>query len=208
MKKCIIIGAGDFFEHYISPSSDDFVIAADGGLLHAQNHNIHVDLLLGDMDSLNGKTKFPNMLLLPVEKDDTDTLAAIRYGIKKGFTEFHIYGGTGGRLDHTLANIQCLTFLAKQGMRGFLYAKNQIITAIANTSIRFSDASIGTVSVFATDGNAVGVSETGLKYSLNNAVVSTDFPIGVSNSFVGENAEISVKDGTLTIVYPNEAEAL
>lgn len=203
-KRCIIVGAGGNAPPQKSDiRPDDFVIAADGGYLKCKELGIFPDLAVGDWDSLGAAPSDCPTAVLPEEKDDTDTLAAIRKGLDNGCEEFHIYFGTGGkRFDHTVANMQCLVFLSKQNRRGYLYDENAVITAITNTSVRFPETAKGGISIFAADGTAQGVTETGLKYSLENALVTSDFPIGVSNSFTGQPSKITVTDGTLYIIFP------
>lgn len=202
MKKCIIIGAGSGAPPEKSAlSPNDFVIAADGGYSICKKLGITPSLAVGDWDSLGEAPTDCPTAVLPVEKDDTDTLAAIRIGLDKGCTEFHIYFGTGGRFDHTIANMQCLVFLSKQNRKGFLYGENTVITAITNTSAEFPKTAAGDISIFAADGTAKGVTESGLKYTLNDAIVTSDFPIGVSNSFTGQPSKITVTNGTLYIIY-------
>lgn len=205
MKKCVIIGAGSFFGGLPEIGAEDFVIAADGGYRHCTELGITPSLAVGDWDSLKARPDCCPCADLPVEKNDTDTLAAIRIGIERGFEEFHIFGGTGGRTDHTFANMQCLVFLAKQGKIGFLHGEREIITAIADRAVCFSGNADGDISVFSADGAAQGVFETGLKYSLDNAEVTSDFPIGVSNSFIGKDSRIEVRKGSLYIFFPVSA---
>lgn len=202
MKKCVIIGAGTFYGHLPALAEDDYIIAADGGYKYCKACGITPDLVIGDFDSLGKKPGNCPFMQLPVEKNDTDTLAAIRLGLKEKYERFHIIAGTGGRIDHTLANMQCLTFLSNKGKAGFLYDEKNIITAITDSSIVFPENAAGTVSVFAAGDTAKGVTERGLKYSLSNADLTNDFPLGVSNSFKGMRSKISVKNGTLYVVFP------
>lgn len=204
MKKCVIFAGGTDFGAAPAVSSEDFVIAADGGYSACVKRGIIPDLAVGDWDSL-GDTKINcERVDLPVDKDDTDTLAAIRIGIERGFREFHILCGTGGRIDHTIANMQCLVFLAKRGKRGFLYDDGSVVTAVSEGEIRFAASARGGVGVFAAEGTAYGVTIEGLKYTLDNAVMTADFPVGVSNSFIGQESVVAVKKGTLYVVFPTE----
>lgn len=206
MKRCFIIAAGDR-DCFIPPVSEkDYVIAADRGFELCEEMGIEPNLAVGDWDSLTCPPEGCPTVNLPVEKDDTDTLAAIKIGLEKGYEEFHILFGTGGkRIDHTFANMQCLLYLSKRGKKGYLYFKESVITAVTNGFLRFLNNVQGDLAIFAADGTAHGVYEKGLKYSLNNADVSCDFPIGVSNSFTGQASEISVKDGSLYVIFPKEA---
>lgn len=202
--KCYITGAGTHYEHDIFfPSENDIVIAADGGYLFNSTHNIKTDIIIGDFDSMplvNSQNE--EIIKLDPVKDETDMLCAINKGIERGFENFHIFGGTGGRTDHTIANIQCLTYLAQNNMKGFIYTENEIMTVIHNSSICFDASMKGYISVFSLDTESKGVTETGMKYSIDNYTMKNNFPIGVSNEFTGKNSSISVLDGTLLIVYP------
>ena len=174
--ECYIIGAGDFFGLREIPDDSDYVIAADAGYEYCRKNNIIPDLVLGDFDSLGVAPKHPNVMQLPVEKDDTDTVFAIKTGLEKGYRHFYIYGGLGGkRSDHTIANLQSLLYLANRKARGWLFGENCVWTAIKNSSIALKGK--GNVAVFCFDGITRGVTLKGLKYELQNAVVTSDFPI-------------------------------
>lgn len=199
--ECYIIGAGDFYGFKEDPDDSDYVIAADAGYKYCREYNIIPDLVLGDFDSLGDTPEHPNIMQLPVEKDDTDTVFAIKVGLERGYKHFFIYGGLGGkRADHTIANIQSLLYLANRGGRGWLFGENCIWTVIKNSSIRLEGGE-GNVAVFCIDGRAEGVNLRGLKYELENAVISSDFPLGVSNCMDCAEAEISVADGALLVMY-------
>ncbi|MDR1569715.1 MAG: thiamine diphosphokinase, partial [Oscillospiraceae bacterium] len=178
---CHIVGAGEFYEYVIMPGADDITIAADGGYAHLTRMGVYPDAVIGDFDSLAEPPAHHRVIKLSREKDDTDMHAAIKMGLQGGYRVFRIYGGTGGRLDHTLANINSLVYLARNGARGFLYGDNIIITAICNENIMFDAGAVGIVSVFAHGGAANGVSICGLKYELDDVVLSDGVPLGVSN---------------------------
>ena len=109
---CYIFGAGSFYGLDRCPRADDFIIAADGGWLACRKTGITPDLLLGDFDSLSTQPDFPNILRVPVEKDDTDTMLAVKTGLERGETEFHIYGGMGaaGRTTPSPISRPCCTW--------------------------------------------------------------------------------------------------
>ena len=208
MKKCVIIGAGSCdtkkLNEQLVISGDDLCIAADGGLEYLMKIGITPDIVMGDMDSLETGESLGSFCVkrLPIEKDDTDMLAAIKEGLASGYERFELYGALGGRLDHTLANIQCLLYLLNRGARGVIWGDDLTVMLIKNESISFR-ADCATrgkrVSVFAFGGDAHGVSEKGLKYSLDHVTVKQEFPIGVSNEFTGEDALIEVQNGMLLI---------
>jgi thiamine pyrophosphokinase len=209
MNKCIIIGAGecntaDLKKHLII-ADGDYCIAADGGLDYLIQIGIKPNLVMGDLDSVidTDKTKAYETRVFPPEKDDTDMLLAIKEGLARGYRYFEIYGALGGRVDHTFANIQCLNFLINNNAEGRLIGSNgSFITMIKNSKITFTASQYEPsrkISVFAYGGTACGVTECGLKYTTDNSTIKSDFPIGVSNEFIGEDAYIKVSDGILMI---------
>ncbi len=197
---CYIVGAGEFNDSYLRPCAQDYIIAADAGYLFLQAINVMPDLIVGDFDSMQAIPNSENIVRLPQEKDDTDMLAALRLGMKKGYVEFVILGGTGGRIDHTIANIQCLTYLSKRNCKGHIYSPNYEMQVVTNGSIAFPPFSHGMISVFSMGNSASGVYLYGLKYPLKNATVTNDFPIGVSNEFIGEESRVEVKKGSLLVI--------
>ncbi len=209
-KKCIIIGAGDFQISSISVEEGDWVIAADGGFSYCRRLKLEPDLVLGDFDSLTGegRQELESLRLscpekvktLPVEKDDTDMLAAIREGLARGYRLFHIYGSQGGRLDHTIANIQCLNFLKEQGAEGMLLEEDGMICLLRDETAEFPPQCEGRLSLFSYGESAEGVDIRNMKYELKDAVLTNSFPIGVSNEFIGRPASVSVRKGTLLLL--------
>ena len=200
MGKCLIFCAGGFNGLSEPIAADDYIIAADGGLVHTEGLGIVPNLILGDFDSLGytpeGSTVFP------VEKDDTDAMLAVKQGLSLGYKEFLLYGSLDGpRLDHTVANFQTLQYLADHGATGTLVGKTQLVTLVKDSKITLPARNDGTVSVFCMGTNATGVTIRGLKYALENGTLSAGFPLGVSNHFMGKPAEISVESGSLLIIY-------
>lgn len=200
MEECVIFCAAecDGLARPIGPES--FVIAADGGLRHTEKLGITPNAVLGDFDSLGFYPEGANVF--PVEKDDTDAMLAVRLGLRRGCGEFLLYGSLDGpRLDHTVANFQTLQFLADHGAVGYLIGNTAMVTVVKNGKITFPAGLSGTISVFCMGPDAVGVTEKGLFYGLENAVLTSGFPLGVSNHFTGEEAEISVKNGSLLVLW-------
>lgn len=202
MSICYIVGAGEDCGVDFAPHPGDLVIAADGGYRLLREAGITPDLVIGDFDSLGAAPQGEQVITLPVVKDVTDTWAAIELGKQRGYGSFRLYGCTGGRMDHTIANVQTLATLAEQGMQGWLLSETQEITAISGKTVSLPAKSCGTVSVFAHTDRCSGVTIRGLQYELENAELTNRFPLGVSNAFVGKPAEISVAEGILVLVYP------
>lgn len=199
MKTCVIFCAGEF-DTLAAPVGDGLVIAADGGYRHCVHLDIHPDVILGDFDSLGYAPE--GAQVFPVEKDDTDSMLAVRRGLSLGCNRFLIYGGLDGpRLDHTIANLQTLQFLADQGAQGIFVGKSSLATVISGGCVRFPARSEGLISVFCMGSDANGVTIQGLQYELSGGTLSAGFPLGVSNHFIGRSSEISVDNGSLLIIY-------
>lgn len=200
MAKCIIFCAAGF-DGLLEPiQKDDFVIAADGGLRHTQALGLTPDCILGDFDSLGYVPV--GAKVFPTRKDDTDSMLAIREGLSRGYRDFTLYGALDGeRLDMTLANYQALMFLARQGARGVLVGKRFLAAVVQNGSLAFPAGLCGTVSVFCLGADARGVTIKGLSYPLEDAALTADFPLGVSNRFLGIPAQVSVKEGALLVIW-------
>ncbi len=203
---CRIVGAGQGFPSFapIKKADGDLLIAADGGLAALEKLGIVPDVILGDFDSLGYAPTGDNVIRHPVEKDDTDMMLAIRLGLERGYRRFYLYGGAGGRLDHTLANLQALAFLATRGAAGYLFTDTETLTVIRNGALHFAPQAAGLLSVFAMGGPANGVSITGLQYQLQNGTLTPDRPLGVSNHFVGQKATVSVTTGMLLVGWDGQ----
>ena len=200
MGKCIIVCAGGFDRLAQPVEKDDYLIAADGGLVHTQSLGITPKEILGDFDSLGYTPE--GAAVFPVEKDDTDAMLAARKGLELGFQEFWFYGALDGpRLDHTVANFQTLQFLADHGARGYLIGRDYLVTVVKNETISFEAVAEGIISLFCLGADARGVTIRGLHYELENGILTPGFPLGVSNHFTGKAATIQVKDGSLLAMW-------
>ncbi len=204
---CYIFGAGTYFGTEPLPAPGDLVIAADGGYSFLKGRGITPDLTIGDFDSLGyvPDCAAPVIRLNPV-KDDTDTACAVAEGLKRGFTLFRLCGCAGGRTAHTIANIQTLAMLAGRGCRGFLHAGEETMTVLHGNALRFSPASRGYLSVFSLTTES-SVVEQGLKYPYDGTL-RHDFPLGVSNEFLGAEASVAARTGDVLVIYTAQAEAL
>ena len=199
VRLCRIVGAGDFAPELIDKSVPAYYIAADGGLLSLRKAGIEPDIIAGDFDSLGFVPQGDNVLRFPREKDDTDVGLAVKHGLKSGFTVFELYGVTGGRLDHTLANLQILSSLSLKGCAALIKGTTVTATAVTNGTVGFYGSPGDTVSVFAFNGEARGVTLTGFKYPLTGAALRGDYPIGVSNKLTGTHGTVTVASGTVTV---------
>ena len=199
MDICYIVGAGSWYGPDIVPDETDYVIAADGGFCHLKAKGIRTDLLIGDFDSMP-RPDFHNIQVHKPEKDDTDLFLCAKEGLKRGYKSFALYGATGGeRFDHTLGNLQLLHYLAKNGCKTVLFDEKSVLLALCNDSIAFDESANGYISVFSLSDVSKNVTLRNLKYTVENASLTNDYPLGISNEFIGKPAFISVENGTLLI---------
>lgn len=214
-KKCFILCAGECvvderlkakFKACMETPGDNLVIAADGGVKYLEALGISADICIGDFDSvsISERKKIDRskaqVIELPTEKDETDTLAAIMEGIEQGCETFYLLGALGGQLDHTLANLQCLLYLKEQGCDGFILDRGQTILMLKDECIYLPEREKGRISIFAFCGSAKGVTIEGLEYEIEDEVLEPSFPLGVSNSFIGEDVCIKVEEGCLLVI--------
>lgn len=208
MQTCYIFGAAEGLPREFKKNKNDLIIAADAGFKHSEKLNITPDIILGDFDSLGFIPKGKEIITHPERKDDTDTLLAIKTGLKKGYNRFVLYGCAGKRLDHTIANLQALSFVAENGGRAYLCGDDFTATVIKNTTLRFSDKAHGNISVFSVSTKCSGVSLTGLSYPLEKAELVSSFPLGVSNQFLNIESSVSVSNGSLLIIWQGNTELI
>lgn len=208
-KRCVIVGSGKGLPRNFAIGEGDFVIAADGGLFYLREMNIQPHMIMGDFDSLGYIPDEDNLIVHPVEKDDTDMMLAVKEGLRRGYRVFYLFGGQGGRIDHTFANVQVMTYLATNGCRAYLAGDDFQMAVLKDSKITlkkeffvWNNLGIGpTVSVFSIGNKAGGVTIKGAKYEAENLDFVYTYPLGVSNSFIGEDIEISVKDGVILVMW-------
>ncbi len=204
MEQCVIFCAAGFDGLLAPLTGRELVIAADGGLRYTQALGLHPQAIIGDFDSLHYVPQGAEVF--PVEKDDTDSMLAVKLGLARGFKRFLLYGAMDGeRLDHTVANYQLLSFLADREARGVLVGKQFCATVIKSGGLRFPGGKEGDISVFCMGKDAQGVTIRGLYYTLENGTLTSGFPLGVSNHFTDSPATVTVEEGSLLILWRRAA---
>lgn len=201
---CYIVGAGVLKENSFNMLERGLLIAADGGYTALENAGIIPDFIIGDFDSLE---KIPEGIPIEAyskEKDETDMMIAVNKGFELGYQIFVIYGGLGGRLEHSMANIQLLTHIAKKGCRGYLIQGDDIITVLNQERYLIRPQDKGYISIFSLSEVAKGITLKGVKYLLVDFTLTSDNPMGVSNEFIGEEVSIEVKNGSLLVIWRSQ----
>lgn len=208
---CVVFGAGDYYGAPQMPPRGAFVVAADGGYDHARAFGVGVDVVVGDFDSTSTAREAigARTVALPSQKDDPDLLSALKIGWRHGAREFHVYGALGGRVDHTISNIQQTALVAAHGGIAYLHGDGRVVTALADAALEFPAHAVPAtryVSVFAHTDVAEGVCEEGLKYGLDDATMTNLEVNGLSNEFVdGLASRIAVRRGILIVVFDDAA---
>ncbi len=207
--KCVVISAGKIYDcewmkQYISPG--DYVIAADGGVRNAERLGVKSDCILGDFDSL-GYIPDGADEVYPSQKDDTDTLLAVKHGLSRGFLDFLILGGLGGRLDHTVANFSALDYLRNHGAKGMLADENTVVRLFGQ------DDEIKPVlggeenyfSVFPYGCEYAVISMSGVEYPTVRQKFDSSFPLGVSNHVTNYEAfHMTIHEGKALVIECRE----
>ena len=198
-RRCLIISGGEY--HPITGvGPEDFIIACDRGYEYALRSGIRPDLVVSDFDSYAGDIADEvTVHRLPTEKDDTDTMSAIRWACAEGFDELRLVCALGARLDHAYANLQALAWAAEHGMAARIESPGTRVIALREGSLRLPRREGFSLSVFAVS-DRCRVSIRGTKYTLEDAEIRNHFPIGVSNAWAEDEAVVTAHGGTLLIM--------
>ena len=203
MRRCVIIGGAEITRYdqvksYLS--TGDYAIYCDSGLRHREALELAPDLIVGDFDSHPDPRLPVETITLPREKDDTDTVYAVKEALKRGFEDFLLLGVVGGRLDHSLGNVSILLYLDSLGKRGLIvddYSEMEIVSRQeAEVGPEFPYFSLLNIS-----GTARGITLENAKYPLKDAEIRCDYQYGVSNEpLPGKTARICLKEGRLLLI--------
>lgn len=198
--KCIIIGAGQLNISKIVIDNNDYVICADGGYIYAKQLNIKPNLIVGDFDSLKEEIKDIEVIQYPKEKNETDTYLAIEEGIKRGYHDFVLYGCLGGRLEHTIANLQMMAKFIKKGASIEIIDDDIYIKLLKrHDEVGISANFNGYISLFSFS-RFSNVSIKGLKYPLSHYTLSSHFPLGLDNEATTEDGIIKIHYGLVLLI--------
>lgn len=206
MRRCVIIGGasiGDYGTVSAKLRQDDYMIYCDCGLRHMDGLGAEPDLIVGDFDSYSNPEFDTETIVLPCEKDDTDTVFAVKEALRRGFEDFLLIGVVGERLDHTLGNVSILLMLDSEGKVGTIiddYSEMEIVSDRCEMPCIIDDSYVY-FSLINISGTARGVTIRGAKYPLENAEITCEYQYGVSNEvLLGCTAEVSVGEGRLLLV--------
>ncbi|MBQ8296205.1 MAG: thiamine diphosphokinase [Ruminococcus sp.] len=202
MRVCHIFAGGEISDtSFIRINDGEKIICADGGLRYVQELGLNPDIVVGDFDSYKGELPESSVIMRSVpEKDDTDTLLAVKAAISDGAEQIRIYGALGGRFDHTFANVQTLKYAAEHGCRASLEDSDNIVMLQEKGERRYNRLDGWYFAFFAYSEQLKVKRLSGVKYPLEEAVIRNNFPIGVSNEFSEPEALLDIEEGTALIV--------
>lgn len=201
--RCIIVGGADINNYedicqYLK--TDDFCIYCDSGLKHISGLERDPDLIVGDFDSHKKPETHVEIIELPREKDDTDTVFAVKEAIKRGFDDFLLIGVIGNRLDHSLVNVSVLNFLYENGKYGKIIDDYSEMEIVADKTAEITDifSYFSLINMF---GTSEGVTIKNAKFPLEDAIITSEYQYATSNEVLkGHTAEVSVKKGKLLLI--------
>ena len=203
MKRCVIVGGADINNYdYIRGRlcADDYIVFCDSGLRHLEPLEVKPSLIVGDFDSHDNPYLDVETIVLPCEKDDTDTVFAVKEAIKRGFDDFLLIGVVGARLDHTLGNVSILLYLDSIGKKGIVIDDYSEMEIVSNEPACVND-SFAYFSLLNISGTAKGITIENAKYLLDNAEITCEYQYGVSNEVTpGMTAKVTVKEGKLLLI--------
>ena len=203
MKRCVIVGGAnikDYKRIQGQMKDDDFFVFCDSGLRHLEPLGVTPSLIVGDFDSHVRPDTKAETIVLPCEKDDTDTVFAVKEAMRRGFSDFLIIGAVGERLDHTLGNVSVLLMLDAGGKNGKIVDDYSEMEIISSNPV-FIDDSFGYFSLITLSEKAEGVTIENAKYPLSDAVITYEYQYGVSNEVLpGKMAMVSVKKGKVLLI--------
>ena len=210
MKRCIIVGGADINNYgFIRDKlcADDYVVFCDSGLKHLEQLQARPSLIVGDFDSHENPRLDVETIILPCEKDDTDTVFAVKEAIKRGFEDFLLIGVVGARLDHTLGNVSILLYLDSLGKKATIVDDYSEMEIVSNEPVYVCDQ-YAFFSLLNISGIAKGITIENAKYPLNNAEITCEYQYGISNEVpAGQTAEITVKKGRLLLIKVFQSHA-
>ncbi len=207
MSICALVGASDFnadhFKMMDEAGAFDYVIAVDGGFAHLESIGRAPDMAMGDFDSLGYVPKAPRVSRFSPNKDESDMEIALKRAKTFRYKEVYVYGGLGGRLDHTLANLQLFSLFSEKGVSVTAIDRDSAVVFVTGPDvIEMPARETGIVSVFSLSDRSTGVFERGLKWELDDAVLTSRTSLGLSNELQGEAVMIGVEAGTIAVFMP------
>lgn len=193
---------------HLGVTADDTVIAVDGGLQVATALGLPVDVLVGDLDSVDPVARAAYeaaggmVTVHPTDKDETDFELALRAHVTPATTEVIVLAATGGRLDHLLGNLAALGSPTYRHARRTMLTGPGSLTLLDGESLDVDGEPGELISLMPVGGGVEGVTTTGLRWPLLEEQLPYWQVRGLSNEFVERRASVTCRAGVLAIVRP------
>ena len=186
----------------------ELVIAADSGLYTAKKLGLAVDVVIGDMDSVDARSLAEaeshgaKIVRHNVDKNFTDLHAALLYAAEHGAQRIVVVTAGGGRLDHQLGVIAAMFDpLVSQLQIKALWDNSEIFALQGSASCEFTAQVDDIIGLQAFSATATGISTTGLRWKLSNESLSSHQTRGVSNQATESHISVSVLSGQLLVIH-------
>ena len=203
MKRCVIVGGADIHNYSLireNLCAEDYVVFCDCGLKHLEQLQVKPSLIVGDFDSHENPHLDVETIVLPCEKDDTDTVYAVKEALNRGFDDFLLIGVVGARLDHTLGNVSILLYLDSLGKKGCIMDDYSEMEIVSDKPVSICEQ-YSFFSLLNITGCAKGITITGAKYPLDGGEITCEYQYGISNEVLpGETARVTVACGKLLLI--------
>ena len=207
MKRCVIVGGAGINEYDRVRAAllpDDVFVFCDCGLKHMDALGVKPDLIVGDFDSHEKPDTEIETIVLPTVKDDTDTVYAVKEGLRRGAEDFLLLGVLGARLDHTLANVYSLIDLDEKGKNAVIADDFSLMRIVSHSTVEIAP-NWRFFSLVNIDGSAHGVTIRNAKYELDDAEIPCSYQYAVSNEpLPNQKAAVSVREGRLLLICDYE----
>lgn len=212
-RAAIVLAGGDPVEPKLRSRlpSAAVVIAADSGLHQAEPLGLHVDYVVGDLDSADAdaveRARAAGAIVErhPAEKDATDLELAFDVARDRGAQAITVFGGAGGRLDHFLANVSVLASVRFADLEIDAYVGAAYVAVLqgGRPPHPITGPAGSLVTLLPVGGDASGITTTGLQYPLHGATLRPGTSRGVSNVLVAATATVGLEQGTLLMIQPD-----
>jgi thiamine pyrophosphokinase len=181
--------------------ASDYVIAVDQAVMSLKEQRIHINLAVGDFDSLVDRSVLLNLNVVRLNpiKDVTDTHQALVEASKIDYDELYLLGGMGGeRIEHFMVHTM------------FFHEFPKMIMKDENSTIYVLGAGVHDiiskdyVNFFAYPKTRISLD--GFKYDLTQYTLTTYDPLCISNEVINPIGKIHVHDGKVMVVVSKRVD--
>lgn len=191
----------------LQPWKEAIVIAADGGVQHAERLGLEISIVIGDLDSLDDEARLAleaantHMVSVAAQKDETDLELALLYATEIGVRDIVVLGAFGDRIDMSLSNLLLLSRPSFLSVHIECWYGRQTAWLIRPPGDEIHGQFGDILSLIPLEGDAEGITTHELYYPLNNEKLAFGPARGVSNVLTASVARVELGTGTLIAVH-------